>query len=118
MGMRLATTAPLTIAGAISDKLGLNGLGIDPQEESGNALTSASIEIVVARGTGKIQKFAFAMGGGSFSIASLAAKLGLSVSGAATGITLSNPSLSIEVPDGGCKLGCEAGAGTRANCGS
>ncbi|PNW79689.1 hypothetical protein CHLRE_08g363100v5 [Chlamydomonas reinhardtii] len=99
MGMRLATTAPLTIAGAISDKLGLNGLGIDPQEESGNALTSASIEIVVARGTGKIQKFAFAMGGGSFSIASLAAKLGLSVSGAATGITLSNPSLSIEVPD-------------------
>ena len=100
LDMSLATASPFTVMGALSDMLKLSSLGIKPAKEAAGATTVFSIAIATNRTDGSVKKFAFALGGGSYSIASLLSKLGLSVSSSATGITLSNPSLSVEVPEG------------------
>ncbi|KAG2439122.1 hypothetical protein HXX76_004490 [Chlamydomonas incerta] len=99
LDMSLATANPLTVMGALSDTLGLSRLGIKPVKEAAGSTTVFSIAIATNRTDGSVKKFAFAMGGGSYSISQLLGKLGLSVSSAATGVTLGNPSLSVEVPD-------------------
>eukprot|EP00198_Chlamydomonas_reinhardtii_P006687 XP_001696023.1 predicted protein [Chlamydomonas reinhardtii] len=99
LDMSLATASPFTVMGALSDMLKLSSLGIKPAKEAAGATTVFSIAIATNRTDGSVKKFAFALGGGSYSIASLLSKLGLSVSSSATGITLSNPSLSVEVPE-------------------
>ncbi|KAG2436055.1 hypothetical protein HYH02_011766 [Chlamydomonas schloesseri] len=96
LDMSLSTASPYTVLGALADTLGISGLGIKPVKDAASAATVFSIAIATNRTDGSIRRFAFAMGG-STSLSALLAKLGLSVSNAATGITLGNPSLSVDV---------------------